>query len=79
MTDRRHLVVQNPTLACLVITDVQVGGTSIYPALRAELVASGKLEDGDDCVTLLPGESFHVQHALEQSDVTIMWEEPAGG
>lgn len=72
----RRIIVQNPTTGCLVITDVQVSGESIYPAMRAELLESGRLEDPDDCLTLMPGESFQIADLGPQTSVvTVLWEE----
>ena len=47
----------------MLITDVRVGGVSVFATIRADLLRSGQLEDPDDVFTLLPGESLSVDVA----------------
>ena len=57
----------------MTVTDVKVAGVSVFADIRHELLKMGRLEDADDELTLLPGESLMV--VVPDDDI---WEMPRG-
>lgn len=60
---RRKGVAMNPSLTnstsgLIIITDVKIAGKSIIGELREQSLRSGKLEDDEDDITLLPNEAM---------------------
>lgn len=46
----------NPTDRVWRVSDLTLRGVSVLAKVRAEWLVSGRLEDADDAITILPGE-----------------------
>ena len=57
----------------IIITDVKIAWVSVYALVRAELLKSGRLEDADDDLTLLPGDSLLVETPLDEAQGAELW------
>ncbi len=44
----------------ILVTDITMAGVSLYAAMRAGLIHTGRLEDAEDELTLLPGETLQI-------------------
>lgn len=54
------VVLVNSLPRLMTVTDVKIAGVSVIDVLRRQLLTDGRLEDPDDAITLLPGESLAV-------------------
>ena len=61
------MIIVNTLPVCIVLIDVTLAGRSLLPEIHRALLQSGKLEDKDDGLTLLPGD------VLELNADTVFW------
>ena len=54
------ICLKNPLSRLMVVTEIKVAGVSVLADVRSALLTTGRLEDPEDDLTLLPGEALTV-------------------